>query len=845
MPRTLLSIYPNSPNRYDEMLDVDGRVRPHWERLFKRLDATSPEVMRQRLDFLERRIQENGVTYNVYADQGGADRPWALDPLPLILSASEWDGISRAVAQRAQVINDAIGDLYGPQNLLAEGLVPPALVFGQHGFLWPCTGIRPPGGTYLHMYAVDLARSPDGRWWVIADRTQAPSGTGYALENRIIISRVFPELFRDLRVQHLAYFFRALQDSLAQWAPVAPGEQPHVVLLTPGPYNETYFEHAYLARYLGFPLVEGQDLTVRGDKVYLKTLSGLKRVHAILRRQDDAYCDPLELRGDSALGVPGLLQAVRSGQVMVANALGSGILGSGALMGFLPGICERLRGEPLAMPSVATWWCGEEPALEYVIEHLDDLVIKGAYPTQRFETLFGRELKGEARAEMIRRLRARPHAYVAQELVNLSQAPIWSRTHDRRLLARSVGLRVYAVATPDGYLVMPGGLARVAGGPNALVISMQRGGASKDTWVLAEGQVNTFTMLKSSLTTRDLVHGGSNLTSRVVESLFWLGRYSERFDDTARLLRVALLRLMDVASDVLPPELEALLDLCQQTGVLKSNEAAGGDDEAEAEVPLESRLLAAVYDGDQVGSLAASIRSASWAATQVRERMSLDHWHSINSLQRSLQASRQQVQTVRDANLFLDQVLQVSSSLNGFVMDNMTRDDGWRFLVVGRRIERLAFLANSIGHFLTAQSKRGPSGLEWLLELTDSIITYRSRYSRQPELLPVLDLIVFDDSNPHSVLFQLLVIQNYLKRLQRGLGGVPVELLQPWLDRLESVDLSRFEGIGRCECDPCRTCGELANLLASLVGAAHELSDQMGMRYFTHVSDIGRQTLAS
>ena len=389
MPRSLLANYPRKTDRFDEMLAENGQLRPAWRDFFDHLDNATPAQMRHQIDYVRRRILENGVTYNVYADPKGADRPWELDPLPLILSPEEWANISAAVTQRARLLNALLVDLYGEQTLLKDGSLPPALVYGHNGFLWPCQGVRPPGDTWLHLYAADLARSPDGRWWVIADRTQAPSGAGYALENRVIVSRLFPEKFRDLGVQHLAAFFSALQESLAHWAPKeGNGVKPLVVLLTPGPYNETYFEHAYLARYLGYPLVEGQDLTVRDDRVYLKTLTGLKRVHAILRRLDDDYCDPLELRGDSALGIPGLLQAVRSGNVLMANALGSGLLESAALPGFLPGACKKLLGETLRMPSVGTWWCGEQAALEFVIKHLDRLVIKGAFPSQRLDPVF-------------------------------------------------------------------------------------------------------------------------------------------------------------------------------------------------------------------------------------------------------------------------------------------------------------------------------------------------------------------------------------------------------------------------------------------------------------------------
>ncbi len=820
------------------MLAAQGAVRPHWKKFLGHLDAVAPEEMRRRLDFAEQRIQENGVTYNVYADPNGADRPWALDPLPLIIPPEEWAEVSAAVAQRATLLNAMLADLYSDQTLLSEGLLPPALVYGQHGYLWPCRGVKPPGGIWLHNYAVDLARSPNGRWWVIADRTQAPSGAGYALENRLIVSRVFPEMFRDLHVQHVADFFRDQLDGLAALAPVEGDEQPHMVLLTPGPYNETYFEHAYLARYLGFPLVEGQDLTVRGETVYLKTLRGLKRVHVILRRQDDAYCDPLELRGESALGIPGLINVARAGRVVISNALGCGLMASGALMGFLPAICRRLLGEELAMPSVATWWCGEKPALEYVRENFDDLVIKPAYPTQRMEPVFGNELKDEARADMLRRIEARPHAYVAQEMVNLSQAPTWSRAHERRLLARPVGLRAYAVTTPDGYSVMPGGLARVATGASTRIISMQRGGASKDTWVLTDGPVSQFSLLKPSVGIRDLVRAGANLSSRVVENLFWLGRYSERFDDSARMLRVALSRVL-VGGGQKTNVVVSALELARHLGVLPKI----GEDTA-IKKNSEHELLEAIYDPEQPGSLAGNIRNLMWSATHVRERLSLDHWHSLNRLQRYQQNARKVHPTLTEAIAFLDRVLSVSSSLTGFAMDNMTRDDGWRFLIIGRRMERLSFLAMTVTHFLRMPSTRAPGSLEWLLELSDSIITYRSRYSRQPELLPVIDLLVFDDSNPHGVLFQASVLVRYLDRLGRELGVDLQGDVAGALAKLREFDLEQLENLQFNRYQECAACQELASLLEALNGAAVQLSATLGMRYFTHVGDVSRQTMA-
>jgi uncharacterized circularly permuted ATP-grasp superfamily protein/uncharacterized alpha-E superfamily protein len=857
MPRSLLSIYPKKTDRFDEMLAENGELRPSWQSFFDQLNAATPEQMRHRLNYVRQRILENGVTYNVYADPEGADRPWELDPLPLILSAAEWQDISIAITQRARLLNAVLGDLYGEQTLIRDGTLPAALVYGHNGFLWPCQGVRPPDDCWLHLYAADLARSPDGRWWVIADRTQAPSGAGYALENRLIVSRVFPDPFRDLGVKHLADFFAALQDNLARLAQLAPhgDEPPLIVLLTPGPYNETYFEHAYLARYLGYPLVEGQDLTVRGDMVYLKTLTGLKRVHAILRRLDDDYCDPLELRGDSALGVPGLLQAVRAGTVQIANALGSGLLESAALPGFLPGACAKLLGETLAMPSVATWWCGEPAALEFTIENLAKLVIKGSFPSQRMDPVFGSELVGDARDEMIARLRARPQAYVAQELVAFSQAPAWSTKHDRRLLPRGVALRVYVAATPNGYTVMPGGLTRVSAARNARYIAMQRGGSSKDTWVLSEQAASSFSLLKNRIGKADLVRSGSNLSSRVVENLYWFGRYSERCDNGARLLRVGLARLVDAGADAAPALLSAL-DLCRSLKLLPAAESqaidldieSSAENSAEKRAELESLLLGAVCAGEQNEGIAATIRRLLWVATQVRERFSLDNWYALNRLQLQLQRYSKLRPEVSDALAFLDQMLLASSSLAGFAMDNMTRDDGWRFLIIGRRIERLIFLADATSHILRLDSTRSAGSIEWLLELSDSIITYRSRYMAQPELLPAIDLIVFDNANPHSLVFQLDNLTRYLGSLTRTLGDVHDELLhdeplRAALARLRSFDLARLEeqNFGP-EQNPCH---ELAAALDAISQAAASLSDRLAMRYFTHIGDVGRQTLAA
>src|SRR6478752_908767 len=654
---------PADLRRYDELNDASGSMRAHWRPLIARLRASeSPDAVRRSLELTRRLIVENGVTYNVYADPQGADRPWALDPLPFVVPADEWRTIEAGVAQRARLMNALLADIYGPRRLLAEGHIPAELPFGHPNYLWPCQDVRPVDGNWLHVYGADLARAPDGRWWLLADRTQAPSGAGYALENREILEQVLPEAIDDMAVRRVRGFFGGLRAALLN---VAADEAPLAVILTAGPYNETYFEHAYLARQLGMPLVEGSDLTVRGDTVYLKTLGGLRRVHSILRRLDDDYCDPLELRGDSALGVPGLLGALRAGRVTVSNALGTGVLESAAWLGFLPPIAERLIGEQLLLPEVATWWLGEKPALEYVLANLDRLVIKPAYPNQRFEPMFGRDFIGAEREALITRLKNRPYAYVAQEHVRLSQAPVWMSAASTELAARALTMRVYAVVTPEGVRVMPGGLARVANEAAADVVSTQRGGGAKDVWVLNENpHEDTLTSIQSgkwaNLQRQDYI------PSRLVENLYWLGRYTVRCENTARLL----LRTLGARSDA--RVWAHSRQICRDLGA----------------VSAETEIFDALRTRDSQG-LQADVRHLAWCASQVRNRLSARYWRGVVGLQRQMQEA---MATRGSSREVYERVLLSLAALTGFSEEDMMHDEGWRVMRLGRRIERLQFV---------------------------------------------------------------------------------------------------------------------------------------------------------
>jgi uncharacterized circularly permuted ATP-grasp superfamily protein/uncharacterized alpha-E superfamily protein len=829
MPDSIYRTYEVN-ERYDEMFVAKGQVRPHWQAILSTLRNASPASMQHRVRKVERDVRENGVTYNVYADPQGLDRPWDIDVVPMILPADEWATIEAGVIQRAQLMNKLLLDVYGPQQLLADGHLPASLIHGHAGFLRPCHGIQTQDGVALHTYAVDIARSPNGQWWAVSDRTQAPSGAGYALENRLVISRTFPDLFRELKVERLAGFFTALRDSLSYWGRAcqlnhrAPGDhgdnsdRPLIVILTPGPYNETFYEQSYLARYLGIALVQGGDLTVRDGFVWLKTLSGLQRVHVILRRVDDDYCDPLELRSDSALGVAGLTEAARRGTVLIANSLGSNLLESGALLGYLPKLSELLLGEPLKLPSVATWWCGEAAALEQSIARIDELVFKPSFPQLRQLPVFGEDLSADEKNNFIAKLRANPHNFVAQEQVKISQAPVW-KEKTGTISPSAVGIRLFACATPNGYIVMPGGLARVATGPNANIISMQRGGGSKDTWVLTDSHSHEHNFVSNLNTSQEIVRGETQLASRTVENLFWFGRYAERCDNTARLMRCTFERMLSLSATDRGEQWNALIALCEIQGLISAELVESLDDEL-----IEKHLLSSLYDEDAVG-LSYNVRQLFRLGFNLRERLSADNWRSMNQMLQELTHSKANI-SIGDAMSLFDRATVSLMTLAGFTLDGMTRDIGWRFLSVGRRIERLQYMCSAIQHALTMPPD---ADLEWLLELGDSIITYRSRYMARPQWLPVLDLLLLDESNPRSVLFQLDGLIKSLKRISINHGDCGVDLLEPLLQQLLSLNSHRDLSPGN---------ETLLALMRNVHSASYRLAEHLEATFFSYSGRI-------
>ena len=830
--------YRQTDGVYDEMSGKPGVLRPHWDRFIGSMSALGVEELARRWKTARQRIRENGVTYNVYGDPLGMDRPWNLDSIPLLIPPSEWKELEAGLVQRAHLLNHILADLYGPQQLLRGGLLPPALVFANPGFWRPCHGMPKAIHPYLHLLAVDVARSPDGQWWVLSDRTQAPSGAGYALENRMVLAETFPDLFREFQVERLASFFRAFRDTLLNLSP-SRRDNPRVVLLTPGPFNETYFEHSYLARYLGFTLVQGADLTVRESRVFLQTLDGLKPVDVILRRVDDSFCDPIELRPDSFLGVAGLIEAVRAGNVVVANALGSGVIESAAFMPFLPQLSQQLLGERLKLPSVATWWCGQAQPLRYVLDNLDFLVIKPAFSSQGMEPVFGGKLSGEERSRLVARLREQPHKFAGQERVHLSMVPVWSQNS---LTPRRVVLRVFLAASGDSWVAMPGGLARVSPSPDTAVVSMQRGGGSKDTWVLSDGPVDLFTLQPPRGQPLELNRGErSDLPSRAADHLFWLGRYAERAEHLARVLRCILVRLTGEFGASGTSEWDSLMKLYE---CLASPHSRLSEEEPEGHPDpwrdLEQEILSLIFEEQRADSLNAVLSRAAQAAANVRNSLSSDTLRVVNKFSAS-HNSAWGYATTGEALALLNRNIGRLAALRGIEMENITRGPGWHFLGVGRRIERSIQLVRLFRAIIVPLSPRTWPTLEMLLEVADSSMTYRSRYFTELQAAPVLDLLMSDEANPRSLAFQLQDLFEHCRYLSDRPSGTGWPFLkQRRLEEAASSLLSADVGI-LCQPDASNFREQLDHELAGTGAALPALSDAITHVYFSH-AEMERST---
>jgi len=740
------------PGIPDEFIGPDGRPRAYWTNFFEALSDLGTDEINRRFATADRHIRDAGVSYRAYGDL--SEHAWPLSHLPLLIEAEEWREIAAGVEQRVRLLEAVLSDIYGEGRLIAQGDLPAAVVTGSPDFLHPLRDVKPSGGKYLHLYAVDLGRGPDGRWWVLGDRTQAPSGAGYALANRLVLSRAFPALYRGMNVERLAPFFQAFRSGLTS---MAQRSDPRICMLTPGPFNETYFEQAYLARYLGLLLVEGGDLTMRDGQVHVRTIAGLKRADVIWRRVDSDFADPLELNARSRLGVPGLIDALREGGVVLANALGSGVLESPALMSFMPRLCRCVLGEDLRLPNVATWWCGQPHEREDVISYLDGLAIVGAFGNSILgraphQPAVGATLSPAEKQRLIDDIRDRGIDFAGQEVVKLSTTPVWRAGG---LVPRPFVLRVYAARTPQGWAIMPGGFCRISDRTDARAVSMGEGVQSADVWVLADKPVEMVTLLPTDETVRIRRLMG-NLPSRAADNLFWLGRYLERAEATLRVIRCLAGRLVD--TDALS---NAEWVTSRLGGLLR---AWGALPEKFDKDPMVV-MATALHADKEYGSALSLVQDAKRAASFIRERLSPDTWRLLGELQASLEVEEDASVTEAEAFERADTALRAIAAISGLAQENMNRGAGWRLLEAGRRVERAIATCRFARYF--GNNDAPAVDLDILLDLVDSQITYRSRYLMGVALVPIRDMVVLDPFNPRSVAFQV-------ERISEHLGNLPL-----------------------------------------------------------------------
>lgn len=824
VPR-LFGTYTPPVGVYDEAVFAVGQPRPEWKALVDQLEGMGEADLRKRWLQAQAQIERDGVTFNPHDDDGLVSRPWTLDAIPMVLSDTEWMELTGRLSQRARVLEALLGDLFGRQTLLKEKILPPDLLFAHPGWYPSYQNLYNADQRYLTYCVTDLARAPDGVWWATGDRTRSPFGLGYVLENRVVTSRMLSHVFRRLPVRRLAGFYATLKEQLRRMAPRFK-DNPRIVMWTKGPQSRSYFEDSYLARYLGYTLAEGDDLAVRDNRVQLLTLGGLLPVEVLLRRLDDDDCDSVELNPTSVIGISSLLDVLRSGRVAVANAMGSRLAESPVFLPFLPVVARHLLGEELQMPSVATWWCGEKKARNYVIQNLARMQIRAAYRMTDDPPIVGHTLSVKQRQELIDRINAHPGNYVGQETVARSTTPVLTEAGVKPWY---VGLRTYVVAKEDGYQALPGGLARVSADSDSLNFTMTAGERSQDVWILSSGEVDQTSLLEPSSTQIEPRRSGSELPSRVADNFFWLGRYVERAEQTARLLQTLFNSLE--SEDTNGPENTPLLRFLANQGQIDPDLAVPELRRTFADAI--NNLPVAMLDPERAMSLRSSVNNAVRTTMRVRDRISLDMYRAVDRLNSEFHvAARVETQSV-DASALLENTLASLSSFAGLVDEGMTRTLGWRFLDLGRRIERSWQTASMLKSFFCGHRSDDVETLEALLTVTGSLMTYRNRYLSTFQIPVILDLLMTDTTNPRSIIYQLNRLNEHLEVMPgndaRALLTAEQKLGMSMANSVRLVDIYDVSELDRSGNRP-----QLQKVLARLDEQLPRLSDALSSRYLIH-----------
>ena len=747
---------------FDEMFDTKCGIRPHWTDIINGLDNAGIKQLELKQLEIDWRLEDNGVTYNIYNDPEGTNRRWNLDPIPLVLTSSEWDEISKGLKQRAKLLNLIFKDLYTEQKLIKEGIIPAEIIFGHKGFIPEVFNFENIDYYSMRFYATDISRGPDGKFWVINDRTQSPSGLGYAVENRLTMNSICDDLYPNVKILKMANFIEGFKNMLKSLSP-SNQDNPLIALLTPGPLNETYFEHSYISSFLDLNLVQGEDLLVKNNQLWLKSLNGLRKVDTLIRRVDSQYCDPLELRNDSQLGVAGLVNVVRKDNLSMINPIGVGILENIGLNPFMKNIAKFLLDEELILPQIATWWCGQEKELDFVLGNIRNLIIKRIDRTDNIEIHFTQKLNDSDLNNLIEKIKEHPHYYVGQEIIDFSTTPSFTKG---KIEPRNTVIRSFAYLHENEYHVMPGGLIRVSPTKDSLVVSNQKGGTSKDLWILGEDENfigNNIFKNRSFIDSRL-----ENISTKRAENLFWLGRYLTRAIITARMVRFNLKNMLNLTryDNTNSKKTNNILNIA----LTHLTMTYPGFLDGKSVLQLRE-IISIIRDKNRVGTLSFTLSMLSNSNTNVKNLLTMEAWRIYEKLQKEWSSySKREIYSNKEHINELDKLLIYLMAYKELIDESIFKEQGLILYDIGSKIEISQLLISKLRSLLTIKLDKliEYDILDSMLNSYESYNSYRAYYKSSLALENVLDFLIFNTKYPKSLIYIINQLLADLRELPKN-----------------------------------------------------------------------------
>ncbi|WP_428738068.1 circularly permuted type 2 ATP-grasp protein [Sulfurimonas sp.] len=811
---------------YDEMFYEDGTIKEHWGTLASHIHSLNEKGLSQKQFEIDWQLKENGVTYNIYTDKQ-TRRKWNLDPIPFILKNDEWCSLKEGIIQRAKLLDLIFKDIYREQKLLQEGIIPAEIFYLDPHFIREVQNFNQ-NYFQLHYYGIDVSRGPDGKFWIISDKVESPSGLGYAIENRLTLNSVNKDLIQNIKIHRIAQFIEGFKQTLLERS---NSLDPFIVMLSPGPYNETYFEQSYLSSILNCELVQGEDLLVKDANLYLKNLTGLKKIDIVIRRVDDKFCDPLELKNDSQLGVPGLLDVLRQENVVMINPIGIGILENPALNPFMNNICEYFLNEPLLIPQIATWWCGQEKEKNYVFEHLDELIIKSVDKTIPQNIYVCSQLNPAQKAVLKSKIEKNPYMFIAQEKIEFSTTP---SLVGKNIEARKNSLRLFCYKNNEEYHVMNGGLVRISSEKDTYIVSNQKGGGSKDLWILTDTDEPMVSPISNDLISYNEFSIAS-LTTKKAENIFWLGRYLQRSIITARTIRLYLKYLMNNHRSENINAIIYSLDLYAKALTHLTMTYPGFLNE---KVNVSKELNSILKDNYRMGSLPFTLSMLENVNINIKSLLSNECSKVFDKLESNwFNHSNSKKTNYTEHAEALDDLLIYLSAYKELIQESISQEQGLIFYEIGSKLEMAILFISKIRSLMTLKHKKHIEYelLQFLLHSYEGFKTYKSLYKSNITIERMVDFLLFQKNYPKSLLSIIRSIINLLEsiaqeeNIKSRIDGSEKYMYEIYT-KLQSVKQETLL-VG---CDDEYIYCELDSFLSEITSSLIKFSDEFTKNYFSH-----------